>query len=570
MAPQITIRGLSESWRLREYLQPEENTNETSLPDVKGGYYDVDVDVSLFITRFVKEDVEDFLSFFSRNPSVPNRLYLCNLVTNVLSQWINNNPTRCPYEPFLWALKIHDNYVGSLKGQPQPDHTLLNPVAEALKSKWNPEYRTILKNIILNWDWYQPIHVALKLYEMLEDFNDPEIDEKIANHWLYDYMYSVNAYMCLLGKKKTNDNIAAIMRYISRDSYDDDRIKITNRTRTGFINYARTMSPDEDGFAYSFYRNSLSNCSRRARQEAFDKVWAPSDHPDSHLENIVNAYKVAETENQRQRAVTDFRTLCLACVERPQNGRFQDGCLAQIIHTLLPEELKNEVINIFEQKAVGSLTQHILNEMLKNSSQQYHTYIIEKYRKVCRNGINNAEGLLYASAYCYVGHHPELIDDIIRKFFLEGKGFIQLRGGHSVDIARYNVFSLRVIYSTYYNESVERLAETCINDVTNTNAIALVNNCKNIFTTRPTNNCYPIVFDKVLKHLVKAIINNDRDAPRYASLVVELIERVAAVLNRGRYYDMLMDILRTNSPQLNTARREANRIIHRLYGAASV
>lgn len=563
MARGISVKNFRD---LMEHIQPVELDEKNMLPDIKGGYYDVDVDVGLFTTTFTQGDVDDFLSFFMKNPAVPSRQYLGSLVTQVLTQWFRDNPTRCPYEPFLWALKIHDNYVGSIKGAPIPDYTLLDPVAEALKSKWIPEYASILKNIIINWDWYQPIHVALKLYELLDDFNDSEIDEKISRHWLYNYMYSNNAFKCLLKKKKTDQNIIAIMDYISRDSYDDKRIEIYKGTRKSFVYYARSMTPEEDRFAYSYYRNALNYCSRKARQEAFEQVWATGDgegEMSTMLSKLIATYRTAKSTVAKQDAAHDFRTFCLDGIQKPQEGKF-----SYIIQETVEDELIREVIDVFDKTEITFSTQHILKEMLKSPSQHYRDYISKKFQRLCRSGITNVEGLLYASAYCNSGH-PELLNEILNSFFVEGKGFIRTYAGQSIDVVRYIVFSLRNIYSEQYNDAIEKIVRKCLADETNEISLALVNNCKKIFS-QSTITCYPIAFDQVLDFLVMAVKNSDANAPRYATAVLGVIERISSVANRNRYYDILMTIHRTVTPQLINARREANQIITRLFGAASV
>ena len=161
-----------------EQIKPE-------LLPVKGGSYDVDPNVNVFITQFSSEDVDYFLDFFKDCRGISDDA-LRKAAIRTLSDWIRRNSGRSPYEPFLWALKISDGIIGSISANPKPNEHTLKPLVEALKEKWYPGDEKVLKNIILNWEWYQPVHVALELYKLKNKEQDPEIDAHIVKRWLYD------------------------------------------------------------------------------------------------------------------------------------------------------------------------------------------------------------------------------------------------------------------------------------------------------------------------------------------------------------------------------------------------
>lgn len=548
------IRSLIE---LHGYKASELESTATVLPEVKGGYYDVDLDVGLFTTEFVSEDVDYFLEFFRSCKNMSEDALKAQAI-RTLTAWIRQNSGKCPYEPFLWALKICDGIVGSINTIPRPnEHTLL-PLVNALKEKWCPGDESVLKNVILNWDWYQPVHVALKLYELMNGIQDSEIDAHIAKVWLYDYMYSKNAYLCLLAKKKTEENIRAIMSFVSHDGYDEGRIEIDGFVRNKFLEYANAMTTDEDAFAYTYYRSELQNCSRNAVKDSFGR-WTENAPMETGLEHLLNAYRSAKSEADKEAVTRDFSSYCMQHV-----ADTKDRTYTTLIQETREEKLVEQIIDIFSKTNVNSSTQHILGAMYRAQDLQYHRFIEEQYYCFCENGIKDSRSLLYASAYCCDGH-PELVGKIVREFYLGGKGFEQPASSQRNDIARYIVTSIRVPYSRQYYQAIKELIDECLRDRTNATALELVRNCRDIFS-QSTRKRYPRDFDRVFWQLTRAAVQGDVNAPLYATTVVEAISKVAGVERRDEYYKILNTIHQTDAHQLAVARRKANEEIQRLFG----
>ena len=521
------------------------------LPDVEAGY-NVDVDTRLFKTKFSPDDVGDFINFFKAYPIVQYKKFFMELFNNMMRGWLRDHPGKCLYEPFLWALKIQDKYIGSLSNNAVPDKTLLDPVCKALSLYWkdDPEYLDVLRNVILHWDWYQPAHVAMKLYEIIDGLEDEAIEKRIREYWLYLSMYTRTAFYCLLKKRKTDDNIKALMKYISQDSHQDKlgaKIIVRNTMRHDFyLYYGQNFTEDEKKVAFTYYCDSLYNCSPKARMYVFDYLF-PSDQ-NREIENIIARYRRSHTDEERQKVTNEFRVYCVRLMAQKGSNEFADIIKGDI----LPPNLHTEIIDLVRQTPVSFGTQFILKAMLQASLPDYDNYIEECYKKFCvKDRISDETGFLYACAYCILDH-PDLIGALTDLFYMHGIGLN----------ARYLFFDIRTYYSQQYSQCIKSLASQCVKDVEQ--ALKLIKNCSKAFGKN--NTAYPVDFDAVCNFLVQTAITEDhRDAVRCASIVINLIEQLADMTNRTRYYSMLMQIVDTKSPRLKNERKRADGIMHNIW-----
>jgi len=533
-------------------VEEEKKSLLSYIPDPFGVAVEQDSGITetrVFITHFSVNDVNDFIALLLDNPPLKHRYNLESLLKENLEDWCYDHPGDCPYEPFLWALKISDNYIGSLQNNAIPQPWIVEAVGNALYSVWdenNQKFFKVLRNVLDSWDWYQPIHVMLYLYGCLSSVNNSDVDRCIREKWLYRALYSKTAFNCLCKKKKTRENIQALMRFVSQDIQRDSNmaeIQITRKMRLEMNSYIQSMSDEEYAWAKTYYIDSLYNCSRKARQ-SFEKIFI--DEPNDDVKKFISDWKINHTE-------TEIRAL-----KKKLNNLFQrdsDTLISEVAYSK-SDELVSEVLSLVEDQKIVFETQFFVRAIVKNANicKDYYEFIISRFAE-CDPEFADDKSFIYGCAFCQLGH-PELLERLFVSHFLKSVGLIN---------GRYIFSDLRIFYSKQFNDQVDKLTNFCLSD--ENSALTLVLSCSKIYTTKNIT-AYPVSFDKVCKMLLEKVLDEDQHSARYASALMDLYECIVGVSNRGRYKDPLQQIaLETHVPALDGACRRAKKVIRRIYGA---
>lgn len=500
----------------------------------------------IFLTDFSIDDVNDFINILKSNPTENHRYDLEKVLENEILNWCKEHPERCPYEPFLWAIKISDGYVGSIQYNAVPQLWKIEAVCKAMLSVWDNKYISIIKNIITTWDWYQPVHIALLLYGERTDVNDEDTDNFIRTHWLRRTMYYQVAFDALCKKKKTLENIQALMFFVSQDTHTDLNnalITITKKMRNNMKYYILNSSEDEYAMELTYYKDRQSQFSKKAKlwcAEVFNeglndndiiqfiRKWTPSELSDYNKESELerNLYRFFEMDN----------TKVITLAGKSGNSLFISA-----------------VLNLIEQKDFGFATQfYFKNIMLTAAVCPEYSEFIEKKYSLADNQYLNDEDFIYGCAYCYV-HNPEILYRLISVYYLNGTGN---------NNAKYLFSALRIKYSEQFIAAIKKITDQCLNSLTL--SMTLISNCGNIYDHK-SYHLYPIDFDKICKKLLEEICLEGSSAPRCASILMDLYEHIVTYTNRARYYDDLQKILETKSHLLKDARTRANKKIIQIY-----
>ena len=131
MARLATVDFKSKLKMYSEILKEQEEANKDnnkqgtlpSIPDPYGVAIEKDSGIEktrIFLSDFSENDVDYFIDFLKANAPNLHRNNLEELIIGRLNNWIINNPDACPIEPFLWALKNTDNYIGSVQNNANP------------------------------------------------------------------------------------------------------------------------------------------------------------------------------------------------------------------------------------------------------------------------------------------------------------------------------------------------------------------------------------------------------------------------------------------------------------------
>lgn len=524
-----------------------------SIPDPFGVLVQQDSGVTetkVFISDFSVNDVDEFLFFLTNTPPLLHRYDLEELLKRNLENWCYHNQGRCPYEIFLWALKITDNYIGSLQNNAMPQPWIVESVGKALASVWdnkNQKYMCVLRNVLDSWDWYQPIHVMLYLYQCLSVVHDEDVDKCIREKWLYRALYSVTALKCLCQKKKTRENIQALMRFVSQDIQRDSNmaeIQITQKMRQEVINYIQSSSEEEFACAKTYYTDFLYNCSKKAR-ESFDVVFFGGGKNDE-IQRFIADWKVKHTEKE------------IRVLRKRLNNLFQKDadCVISEIAASKSSELIQEILRIIEQQEITFETQFWIRAIVKSANfcRHYYDFIIEKFQKYGLEVMDD-KSFVYGCAFCYLGH-PEILSNLFQAHFWESVGLAN---------GRFIFADLRVRYPKQFNEQIDSLTKSSL--LNEEHALALIISCSKIYNTKNAV-FYPTTFKKVCLFLLEKVLEENHNSARYASALMDLLERIVNVQNRGEYILTLQKItFETSSYALENVRSRAKKLIKSIYGA---
>lgn len=542
LADQLPDKGDTESLEVKPII-----------PDPFGVALDSSADISekkIFITRFSESDVDDFSKLLNMfRPSLNNKHLLSKRFLEVFSLWKNDHPTMCPYEPFLWALKCKDNYIGSIQNNATPQPWLVEFVGDILCSVWeadNPDYQKVLNNVIINWDWYQPIHVMLFVYKRLSYLNDETMDDYIRNNLMYRALYAEAAFFCLCQKKKTSENIKALMRFVSQDVQRDlnmSEIQITKRMLSVFEKYLRESSQSEYAAAQAYYTDELYSCSKRTRA-LFDGIFFSSTQSEDELKNLANDWKAQSLQEQDSRAL---QTRLRALFDRDATGTIKAAAAAR------SDKMIRAVLDLIDQHGISFSTQFWLREMGNHylSCPEYNEYIEKKYAQNGRTFLTD-ESFVFGCAYCRIGH-PEILEELFDAIYFNMVG---------ISNGRFIFVSLQTFYSRQFKEQTQRIANICLND--ESKALQLISTCAKIYNK--TSTFYPVIFDRVCDFLMERVRQNPRNAVRYVVTVVDLIEKVATINNRERYLHFLEDIIELHGLQFEQVRDRAKKVIRNVFG----
>jgi hypothetical protein len=487
----------------------------------------------IFLTSFKREDVEFFIEAFEDLKSTtrlsPDGMNILEqTLTGIINDWIGFDATvrRCPFEPFLYALKAVNGVIFTLKDT--PNEMLVKAYARVLESYWeagSDEHTQIVKNILSNWDWGQPVFVAIGMYACHTQDNDPEIDEIMLKRLLYTRLYAEAAYVCLANRPGGINSARALIDYIREDSHPalntKTPIEVTNSMKRELKGYLKNIDPDiyrelAEEYTETIKHKSISKNGRKCLDSIF-KVRKPQP---SSFNDILKEYPSIPADEKETFAVR----LRLAYSE---SRREDNDALTRIDDP----ELLETVIGIVEDssKNSGSMI-FALMSFAKSKFEPARDYITQKYAGL---DIKNPRWLEYACAASMAGDSVAL-DYIFEQFFFKGASTAEQNRG----------FVMRCFLRENKNDAgpaMKKLFDKVIHSPEMQPPFLIA--CLELFKNRDfSEKFYPEVFDGVWRDMTaKALMRKPPDT-RTLSYIVDLVSYVANNSNKSSYEKMLTEI----------------------------
>ena len=450
----------------------------------------------VFVTKFTPADVEDFRKILQENP--PQRFQstaqqnLGALLKKAIKEWMKKNPNcECFVEPFLWALKETDPYIGSIAfGNLMPQPWIVSAIGSVLHEFWKdnaPEFNDVLRNVLLNWDWYQPLHIMMDVYSRLKRFQEEEIEKKLREYWLYRIYYSNAVIDCLCAKPRSKENIQALISFVCKNKQQDKlqpatTIEISKKMREKVIEYLNTASDDDFKYAKEYYKQ-IQDVSRKARQE-FGRLFSINPTTNIDVEQHVTDWAEVSADNTKK--LQELEEILLYYLD----DRNSNVLLIEAA-TRVPL-LTNKIVTYYKGQPLAFRTQFALRAMAGKSANvpEYKQYLEQRYQTEGQR-LDSPSAVMIGCAYCLSGHR-ELVEPLTRKVFLDGLG---------KDCKRIFI-DIMIRFSEDYANAVDKIRAECLNNIQQ--ACKLLDNCAAFYDKTPMDRTrYPVAFDQVCRYMKK-------------------------------------------------------------------
>lgn len=501
-----------------------------------------------FLNPFSEDDVQFFLKEF-QNPIFKNQLQYVEkqrIIENSIITWRRKKGQKGrvinPLEAALYALKLTDGILSSASNVANPDPKLLDAFANGFLSCWDTyseEDTKIICHILVNWDWYQPLLVVMRMYQLQENYNNSEIDEIIRERKLFTPDYATISFECLINHISV-ENAESLLKFVSKSCQTAivtrAEIQITRRERELFSNmylYSTYTFQDEIKALYvDKYRAYSDAKSRRSLDKLFEIT------TENGKEQCIKHFEEYRTSSAEERHT---HYLYLA-----KNWDLSDSRQQRICRSIYNEELLDLV-----KKKAGRLNGYAYGAVMMNLALSNY----DKARKYINQEMScmtkdNRRWLGCACASNLVDGNPSMYE-IAREFFINGNGYSN---------------SVQLQWLTKTPAKVKELRDEIKKIITDVSDSPekwgiFFNSCQHLYFGEYVTSGYPTEIDKMLK---KGVDYARKDNPRLVFDILGVIENIINRNNRDRYKDILHQIYYEDKFSMATKNR-ARLLLERVY-----
>lgn len=402
---------------MEEYTRDEiEGMEKTTLDDLFHNTYgnatlNRYVDNKIFSTNISKEMVEGFIRLFNEISESDSDFIWYKLKTN-LQEKLQLNREKTPVEEFLYALKLRSNCFG-IEGK-SIDPNKLEAYAKALnylcEEGDKKVFYQVIKHTLVNWDWFQPLHVCIYLLGEHPELSDQELDEILCAKMLYRKSYWMTAFDALI-KRVSLKNYQILMDFLMRGEVKDiltgAAFEVATRKKVDLFTsavYGVRQSSIYDEL-YSRYvgtymgKQSYKKRTRDAMDDLFPRVGG-KDKVDWAKEA---ASYTKKTNSEKEKILQQFRF-------EFNLRNFENRDIIQDIFE--PDFL--DVIIKKSEKASANDQNWTYIMLAKNRTDLAHSYVRKKYKEKENKGIKN----ISLMSACYIADGKPTLKEIVDIFFI--------------------------------------------------------------------------------------------------------------------------------------------------------
>ena len=473
----------------------------------------------------------------------------------ILSSWLKKRRDEGkrsvnPLEPFLYALKMHDGIVGSAVGARPLDFKMLDVTAKVLLPYWHDdseEDKKLICHILVNWNWYQPVLVVIRMYALKQSVNDEEIDEILRKYMLFSPDYSAVTCGCLT-RHYSNKNAEALLKLMARANYSsNDRrsyFTITKAMRNAFTQMYNTECTVENRnhilklYEEKFRENYADNAGRVFLDQVLGIKPPGIDELARQLEGLNSSTSDDEKKEHRNYlkehwdVVNESKTRFLL--------KFVND--KELLDFLIPQIQK--LGGLAYSSSISYLAQSSLKEAKDFVRQEYAGMTEEDKRWIgCACGMHFIDG-------------SPSIEKIARKFFLDTKVYKSHKQLRWLTASPEKAKELREAVILIIQE-IEEKPETWK---------VFFNSCGLLFCDDYGQTNYPVEIDTFL---IKASAYAAEGHAWQITNVLNVIDKVISKNNKRRYNDLLVQIYHEPSfPE--EAHDRAKQMLIKVNGAGAV
>lgn len=442
-----------------------------------------------------------------------------HLLSQILKTWKKNQSANGnPLEPFLYAMKLTDGMIGSASTSADPDPGQLEAFAKALLPYWDTtsaEDTATICHILVNWDWYQPLHVVIKMYELKSNYTNEEIDDILRNRRLYTPDYASVAFESLCAHPYPL-NVEALLSFITRSRQiaiiTSSEIQVTNRMRDLFHKMYDVINTELQDLIKSLYIEKYSSYTDSKSRVFLDSLLDIKGPIDS-MRNHFTQYKNSTGAKKQQHF--DYIV---------KNWNISDAN-----HRRLCQQISDEKLLDFVKRKIQGLSSPAYGWVLYYLAQNHYVKALKFVEtEFQQTTLKDRQWIACACASNCMCNNPPLLD-IAEQFFIYGRGYSYKNQLHQLIRDTKKTKQFREAVLMLYHEITDKPEKWNV----------FIQSCIEFYCNEYVTATYPLEIDHLLK---KAIAYAASENVMMIFNVLNMIENIMTRSNRDRYRDMLHEI----------------------------
>ena len=368
-----------------------------------------------FLNSFSQDDIIFFQKLLA-NPLFRDSMRFIDkkrLLEHSLSVWQSKKGKNInPLEPFLYALKLSDGIIGSASNVSEPNSSQLEVFASALLPYWNEnskEDTKLICHILVNWDWYQPLLVVIKMYQLKAPYINEEINEILRMRKLFTPDYAAVTFECLsfhISEINTETLLNFISRSCQKAIITSSEIRVTNNMRALFEKMYDSAPLETQDKLKSLYCNNYRTYTDTKSRRFLDKVMDVKEPRDRIYEHF-SKYKISSGDEKQQHY--DYIV---------KNWNFADHKHQRLCMQISDENLL-DLVKQKLQNVNGATYGAVLFDLAENRYSKAQKFVREEYAKT---DLQDRRWVACACALNHMSNEPKLAE-IAEQFFLNGRGY---------------------------------------------------------------------------------------------------------------------------------------------------
>lgn len=499
-----------------------------------------------FLNPFSENDVKYFLKELEIPLFRSQKQYLEkeSRLKQILSGWVTQKKrigkNLNPLEPFLYALKLCDGIIGSAATVAEPNFEVLDIFAKVLLRYWDVSFEEdtkIISHILVNWSWYQPLLVVIRMYQLQEGYDNNEIDTILRNYKLFTPDYATVTFECLT-HHNSKENIEILLKFVLKvcqsAAITSSEIQVTNRMRDLFRTMYYCLDRDKKDWLKNLYIEKYRAYADKKSRSFLDKTMnIESNNP--ILDNFYK-YQIALSDEEREK----YYNYLVRYWDISDNKN-------QIIFKILSDDKMLELAVRKLRNTNSYIYGKSLFYLAQNKYLKAQKFVKKEFEMA---SIGDSTWFACACASNYLYKKPDM-KEIAEVFFLSDAGYKYRNILQTLTRSPEKAKEFRDTARSIADDIMEECDKWGI----------FLNGCQHLYSGEYGRTNYPVEIDRMLEKAIEHAAESDI---HLIYDVLNVIENIICRSNRDRYRDMLHKIFyqRIFTESANNRARE---ILNKVY-----